>query len=196
MTSRVESDLDATVDAPRMRADARRNYELLIVAAHDAFAETGSETSMEAIARRAGVGLGTLYRHFPKRIDLVEAVYRSDVDELVALADGVGALEPWDAVTTFLEGFVRYMETKRTLLAELHEAFEKNPKLKVDSRERIEGALSRVLTRAQEEGVARSDVTGSDILQMLSPMCTSSTLTSPQLERLVGVFVDGLRTQP
>ncbi|HLY84538.1 MAG TPA: helix-turn-helix domain-containing protein, partial [Acidimicrobiales bacterium] len=82
-----------------MRADAKRNYELLVSAARDVFAAEGSDASMEAIARKAGVGVGTLYRHFPKRIDVVEAVYRGDVDELVATAEqAVAELEPLAAV--------------------------------------------------------------------------------------------------
>ena len=194
MTSRVESSLDKSVDAPRMRADARRNYELLIAAAREVFAEQGSDASMEAIARRAGVGIGTLYRHFPKRIDLVEAVYRTDVDDLVAIADDVcGSLEPWPALVAFFDGFVRYAISKRTLLAELHEAFEKQPALKVASKERIEGALSSVLVRAQDAGVARKDVSGADVLQLLSPVCTSNNTTGDQIARLVAIFEDGLR---
>ena len=121
-------------DASRhMRADARRNYDLLVSAAREVFDEDGGGASMEAIARRAGVGVGTLYRHFPKRIDVVEAVYRTDVDTLVHTAETVtDELEPWPAVVAFLEAFVRYAQGKRTFLNELREAFDKNPDLRVD----------------------------------------------------------------
>ena len=89
---------------------------------------------MEAIAKEAGVGVGTLYRHFPKRIDVVEAVYRDDVDELVCTAEqAVADLEPWPAVVALLEAFVRYAQGKRTFLNELHEAFEKNPELRLNA---------------------------------------------------------------
>src|SRR5689334_9715662 len=104
-----------------MRADARRNYEALLTAAREVFTERGSEASMEEIAKRADVGVGTLYRHFPRRIDLVEAVYREDVDGIVALAADVSELAPWDALVAWLQGFVRYAESKRTFLDELHE---------------------------------------------------------------------------
>src|SRR5271170_8292497 len=81
-----------------MRADARRNNERLVAAAREVFAKCGGGASMEAIAKQAGVGVGTLYRHFPKRIDIVEAVYRTDVDDLVLAADkAVANLEPWPA---------------------------------------------------------------------------------------------------
>src|SRR5580658_3535763 len=87
-----------------MRADARRNRERLITAAREVFAEQGANASMEAIAKYAGVGVGTLYRHFPTRMDVVEAVYESDVEELSEAARRVNAeLEPWPAVEAFFD---------------------------------------------------------------------------------------------
>src|SRR5689334_6583495 len=88
---------DAAAGRP-MRADARRNYQRVLVAAREVLAERGGEATMEEIAKRADVGVGTLYRHFPRRIDLVEAVYREDVDLLVALANQVSDADPWDAL--------------------------------------------------------------------------------------------------
>jgi AcrR family transcriptional regulator len=180
-----------------MRADARRNYELLVAAAREVFAAQGSEAAMETVAKRAGVGVGTLYRHFPRRIDLVEAVYRTDVDRLVAEADAQAATpDAWSALHAWLEAFVDYARTKRTFLNELHEAFEKNPQLRVASRERIEGALGQVLARAQAAGLVRRDVDGADVMQLLGSMCTSATLTEGQIERLLVVVEDGLRSTP
>ncbi len=136
-----------------MRADARRNYERLVVAARKVFADQGGGASMEAIAKQAGVGVGTLYRHFPKRIDIVEAVYRDDVDVLVGTAErGLTELEPWAALEAWLRAYVDYGRSKRTFLNELHEAFEKNPDLKPASRDRILAACDRVLDRAQDAG--------------------------------------------
>ena len=115
-----------------MRADARRNYDKLVAAAREVFLEQGGGASLEAIAKEAGVGVGTLYRHFPKRIDIVEAVYREDVDGLLSSAKEFAAnLEPWPALVAWLEAFVRYANTKRTFLNELHEAFEENPQLRM-----------------------------------------------------------------
>ncbi len=177
-----------------MRADARRNNERLVAAAREVFAKCGGGASMEAIAKEAGVGVGTLYRHFPKRIDIVEAVYRTDVDELVCAAeDAVAHNEPWQALVAWLEAFLRYGQVKRTFLNELHEAFDKNPQLKVASRERINQAVDTVLGRAQQAGAARTDLDGSDLMQILAPMCTSATLTEPQGERLLAMILDGLR---
>ena len=97
-----------------MRADARRNYERLVTAARKVFAQEGGGASMEAIAKEAGVGIGTLYRHFPKRIDVVEAVYREDVDELDDRRRvGDRDLEPWPALVAWLEAFVRYASGKK-----------------------------------------------------------------------------------
>jgi AcrR family transcriptional regulator len=180
-----------------MRADARRNHDVLIEGARQVFAEHGGSASMEAIAKQAGVGVGTLYRHFPKRIDLVEAVYRDDVDLLVASADrGRTDLEPWPAVEAWLRAYVDYGRSKRTFLNELHEAFEKNPELKPASRDRVWEACERVLVRAQEAGAARDDIDGADLMQLISPMCMSSTLTAEQGDRVLKMVLDGLRPPP
>ena len=179
------------------RADARRNHERLVAAAREVFSREGGGASMEAIAREAGVGVGTLYRHFPRRIDVVEAVYRTDVDTLVATAERVTAeLEPWPAVVEFLEAFVRYAQGKRTFLNELHEAFDKNPDLRTDMVGRVRGAAQLVVGRAQEAGVVRADISGADLMQLVGPMCTNATLTADQSERLLAVILDGLHRQP
>jgi len=178
----------------RLRADARRNYDRLVDAAHVVFARDGGDAAMEAVAREAGVGVGTLYRHFPKRIDLVEAVYRTDVDELAAAAEkAVANLEPWPAVEAFMQAFRRYAGTKRTFLTELHEAFEKNPDLKSRSRERLDQAWDLVIGRAQQAGVLRADVTGADLMQLVAPLCTNTAVSDEQGKRLLAVIIDGLR---
>jgi AcrR family transcriptional regulator len=177
-----------------LRADARRNYERLVDAARKVFADQGGGASMEAIAKQAGVGVGTLYRHFPKRIDVVEAVYRDDVDVLVGTAErGLSELDPSAALEAWLRAYVDYGRAKRIFLNELHEAFEKNPDLKVASRERITAACDQVLRRAQAAGVARTDIDGSDLMQLVSPMCTSPLLEPGQGDRLLRLILDGLR---
>jgi AcrR family transcriptional regulator len=194
-TATVDRDEQGTEDDARpMRADAKRNYDRLVAAARAVFAQEGGAASMDAIAKEAGVGVGTLYRHFPKRIDIVEAVYREDVDELVGVAEAVVAeLDPWSALVAWLEAFVRYAGGKRRFLSELHEAFEKNPELRVESRDRIERALGVVLAPAQAAGVVRLDLDGPDLMQLLGSMCMSATLTPEQSARLLVVIEDGLR---
>jgi len=190
--------VSAEVAVPRpMRADARRNYARLVEAAREVFSARGSEASIEEIAKRADVGVGTLYRHFPRRIDLVEAVYREDVDGLVTLADQVSdELEPWDALVAWLEGFVRYAQTKRTFLTELHEAFEKNPALALTSREKMRGAAGTVLVGAQQAEAARSDLDAADLMQLVGGMCMARNATLPQNQRLLTLVLDGIRASP
>ena len=177
-----------------MRADARRNRELLVAAAREVFAEQGVSASMEAIARKAGVGVGTLYRHFPTRLDVVEAVYEGDVQELTDAAQRlVSTLEPGPAVNAFFDAFLHYAQTKRTLLTELRQAFEKNPAFRSRNRERIEAAFDLVIDRAKKAGAVRNDVSGSDITQLLGPICTNESLSTDQTKRLMGMILDGLR---
>ena len=197
MTTEVMSEDVAEGPAKPMRADARRNYERLVDAARRVFTEHGGDASMEAIAKEAGVGVGTLYRHFPKRIDVVEAVYRNDVDTLIDAADR-GMLDPgpWDALASWLRAYVDYAQAKKVFLNELHEAFDKNPELKLDSRERIWASCDRLLVRAQEAGEARCDINGEDLMQLVSPMCVHATLDPAQSERLLAMVLDGLRPPP
>ena len=197
MTAQHEASIEGEPEGRPMRADARRNYECLVDAARKVFADQGGGASMEAIAKQAGLGVGTLYRHFPKRIDVVEAVYREDVDVLVDSAvGGLSDLDPWAAIVAWLHAYVDYGRSKRTFLNELHEAFEKNPDLKSASRDRIWEACNRVLARAQEAGVARTDIDGEDLMQLLSPMCMNSSLSAEQGERLLTMVLDGLRPPP
>jgi AcrR family transcriptional regulator len=140
------------VERPK-RADARRNRELLIEAARTVFSTQGAGAPMEAIAKQAGVGVGTLYRHFPNRLDLVEAVYESDVQELAATARRVVAeLEPGAAVDAFFDAFVRYAQTKQALLGELQQSFEKHPDLRSRCREQIESSFDMVIEHAKQAG--------------------------------------------
>ena len=102
------------------RADARRNYDKLVAAAREAFAEDGVEASLEEIARRAGVGIGTLYRHFPSRQDLFDAVYLDEVEAISRSGDELGDLPPWDAFVSWTDRVVAYVSTKRALAEALN----------------------------------------------------------------------------
>ncbi len=186
---------DGTVEGERpMRADARRNRELLVAAAREVFSAQGAGAPMEAIAKQAGVGVGTLYRHFPNRLDLVEAVYESDVQELAANAQRVVAeLEPSPAVDAFFDAFMRYAQTKQALLGELQQAFEKNPALRSRCRELIESSFDLVIDRARQAGAVRDDVSGADVMQLVSPICTNTSIPLEQTGRLVAMILDGLR---
>src|SRR6058998_1221337 len=116
--STTEPATQALLARPK-RADARRNYEKILAAAREAFAEGGESTALEEIARRAGVGIGTLYRHFPTRQALVEALYLDEVDEVCRSAADFADAEPWEALNGWLERFIAYLGTKRALAHEL-----------------------------------------------------------------------------
>jgi AcrR family transcriptional regulator len=188
---------ETTADALRpMRADATRNRARLVVAARAVLTDRGSSATVEEIAKTADVGVGTLYRHFPRRIDLVEAVYREDVDELVGHAGEQGdATDAWQGLVNWLDAFVRYAHAKRPFLTELHEAFEKNPDLAVESREKIARAAGMVLRRAQDAGVARTDVGQEDLMQLVGGMCMARNATLEQNQRLLTFVLDGIRAQ-
>jgi len=176
------------------RSDAQRNHDRLVVAAREVFTSQGSDASMEAIAHQAGVGAGTLYRHFPRRIDLVEAVYRNDVEELLLAAEkAVANYAPWEAMVSWLDSFLRYSLGKRVFLTELLESFEKNPELRLNAREKVEQSFSLVLENAQRAGVARSAIDGSDLMLLVGGMCSGPTLVKAQGERLLATVLDGLR---
>src|SRR5437763_15486921 len=95
------------------RADARRNYEKVLAAAREAFAEGGESTALEEIARRADVGIGTLYRHFPNRQALLEALYVNEVDEVCRSAAQIDGTDPWEALSGWFERLIAYLATKR-----------------------------------------------------------------------------------
>jgi AcrR family transcriptional regulator len=177
-----------------MRADARRNRERLIDAAREVFDEQGVSASMEAIAKKAGVGVGTLYRHFPNRYDVVEAVYQDELDELEEAARrAVTELEPWPAMEAYFDAFLNYARRKGALMSELQQAFEKHPEFKSKSRARIEAAIASVLDYAKLAGVVRADVDGSDVMQLLAPVCSNAAIPPEQSRRLVGMVLDGMR---
>src|SRR5881275_1104853 len=148
------------------RADARRNYDKVLAAARRAFAEGGEATSLEEIARRAGVGIGTLYRHFPSRQVLLEAVYVGEVEEVCRSAAELEGADPWEALNGWFERFIGYLATKRALAHELLNYLDKDASLFQACRESLFTAGEPLLKRAQEAGVVRPDVTIAEVIQM------------------------------
>ena len=192
--AKTATDRDVLEAGRPMRADARRNRERLVEAAREVFEEQGAGASMEAIAKKAGVGVGTLYRHFPNRIDVVEAVYETDVQVLADAAQrAVAELDPWPALEAFFDAFLRYARTKQVLLGELQVAFEKNPDLRSRARALIDSSFDLVIENAKQAGEVRGDVSGSDLTQLVSPICVSSSVPPEQARRLLGMILDGLR---
>jgi AcrR family transcriptional regulator len=192
------SDATPTVQAPRLaqppkRADARRNYEKLLAAAAEAFAEDGANASLEDIARRAEVGIGTLYRHFPTRHALLEAVYIDEVEEMSRAAADLTDLAPWDALVTWLRQFVRFAATKRALADEMMATIDKDAEVFVACRTAITAAGEMLLRRAQEAGVVRPDTNFTDVGRMVGGIASIRSAEPGQIERILDVALDGLR---
>ena len=177
-----------------MRADARRNYERLLATARETLLEQDGQASLEEIARRAGVGIGTLYRLFPTRLDLLEAVYGADVD---VLAEGSQRLieseSPWDGLEDWLRLFVAYAATKQVLVHELVEAIGRDSELLTHSRQVITSSVETMLTRAQEAGVVRPDIEPADVIRLVGGCTMMGGLEPDQRERILRVVLDGLR---
>lgn len=178
------------------RADARRNRERVLEAAKAIFSAGGPEASLEAVARRAGVGIGTLYRHFPTREALFEAVYRREVDQLVDLSCQLGTdAAPVEALRHWLRSNVEFIATKKGMSTALALAAHKTSHLTAYSLDRLSGALGNLLQRAVVAGEIRGDISAEDLLRSLVGMCYTQDGPGWQANvlRLLDVFLDGLR---
>lgn len=182
---------------PPKRADARRNYERLLTAASAAFAEHGADdVSLEEIARRAGVGIGTLYRHFPARQALLEAVYRDQVNGLDALAAKLLTAEsPGAALGEWLRAFVAFGRTKRSLSSALVATIGKNAEFLSECSMILRRRTEELLGRAQDAGEVRQDVQAADILRLSHGLILASDAAPAdpeQPERLLSLLIGGL----
>jgi AcrR family transcriptional regulator len=178
------------------RADARRNYEKILAAAREAFAEGGESTPLEEIARRAGVGIGTLYRNFPNRQSLLEALYVDEVEEVCRSAAEVDDADPWQALTTWIDRFIAYLATKQALAGELLNYLDHDAELFKVSRASLFAAGEPLLKRAQNAGVVRPDVTIAEVIQMMVGIGKIPTADPRQVEHILKVALDGLRYRP
>lgn len=192
MTDMTEAEPRTTPRRP-MRADARRNYERLVAVATDAFIEHGASASLDDIARRAEVGPGTLYRHFPTRQDLLDAVFEQWVESVRADAEPLlTAADPAEAVGVWLHRLVSYVSTFRGLSAALlpEEAKRESPGRVLHT------TAERLITRAQQSGRLRDDVTSMEVLALVSGItwaCASGKAVDS--DKLVDLVLDGLRVQ-
>jgi AcrR family transcriptional regulator len=178
------------------RADAVRNRERVLEAAKIVFSAGGPEASLEAVARAADVGIGTLYRHFPTREALFEAVYRREVQQLADLAEQLKQEpEPIDALRHWMRSIVTFVATKKGMSAALALAAYKNSELFSYSFDRLTRAVGELLNRAVATREIRDDISPEDVLRALVGMCYMHDQPGWQTSvlRLVDVFVDGLR---
>lgn len=189
--------MSSEATAPRRaRKDATRNHEALLAAAAEVYGERGVDASLEEIARRAGVGIGTLYRHFPSRDALNEAVYRREVE---ALCDQAGELlhdtDPVDALSSWMRAFAHYVARKRGMAMALKSALGPDNELFSYSHRRIREALGSLLDAAVATGQIRSDVDQEDLIRAMSGICMATDVPgwSDRAGRLIDLLLDGLR---
>ncbi|HLW92952.1 MAG TPA: TetR/AcrR family transcriptional regulator [Roseiarcus sp.] len=185
--------------ARKPRSDSIRNRERVLKAATKVFSAGGPDASLEAVAKRAGVGIGTLYRHFPTRESLFEAVYRREVEQLGELAEQlIKEAAPVEALRCWLRANVQLVATKKGMLAALAIAAHGRSELYAYSFERLTKAVGSLLDRAVAAGEIRADITPEDLLRALVGMCYSYDRPDWQstVLRLVDVFVDGLGVKP
>jgi AcrR family transcriptional regulator len=184
-----------------MRADAKRNYQKLLTAAAEAFAERGADdVSLEEIAKRAGVGIGTLYRHFPNRQALLEAVYRDQVEALRARAEELVATKPpAEALATWLRDLVDFGRTKRMLTSAMLTTVTQDSEVMTSSRQMMRRADADILSSAQQAGVVRADADPADLMRLVHAISMTTEWAgddNEQADRLLALVLDGLRSQP
>jgi AcrR family transcriptional regulator len=182
-------------DAPAgMRADARRSRTKLLEAATAAFAEHGADAPLEDIARRAGVGIGTLYRHFPTRLDLQSAVFLSQVKGVCAEADTLIVDSPAEqAFAAWLRMLLRYMVRKRGLSRALVDTLGKDSELISSCSLAMRETVDRLLKHAQDCGAIRPDVQALDVLRLVHGIGVATEQSPEEADRLLSLMLDGLR---
>lgn len=176
------------------RADARRNFDAVLESAVLAYAELGAKVGMEEIARRAGVGVATLYRNFPTRIALMEAVYLATVDELVRFGGSIEEPDPWKALEMWLLKFVEFMRTKHPIVTVLTES----SVVYVPTRDAIYRIADPLVERARQAGEVRGDVNADDVMRVIFAVTGGVYRDDAQLQRAVRIVLDGIqaRTPP
>ena len=187
------------VDARALRADASRNRETVLAAATRAFASSGTEPSMRAIAREAGVGIATLYRHFPTRESLVDAVYHDQVERLTLGArELLGQLPPAEAMRRWMDLFGDWLMTKHGMIDTLLAMIETGDIALASTRAELLDVITTILEAGRAAGDLRADVTAEDIAASLIGIFTvvGKPEQRAQADRLLDLLIDGLRPRP
>lgn len=187
---------EAAGPARKPRADGQRNRERLMETAKAAFADVGADVSLDEIARRAGVGIGTLYRHFPTRDAIVEAVYRREVEQLAGSATRLlRSLSPGEALHEWMRLFVDYIATKKVMASAIGSIVGGATELYAFSGAQITGAMSLLVARAAAIGDIRPDVDPNDLLRALVGFTYGNASLGWQASalRLIDILMDGLR---
>jgi AcrR family transcriptional regulator len=184
-------------DRPRrLRADAVRNRARLLEEARAAFASGSAPVTLEQIARDANVGIGTLYRHFPTREALVEALYRKELADLCASAgDLLATHAPQDAMRAWMDRFYDYVTAKREMADTLRAVFASGTVTASQAREQLTEAAQEILTAGVTAGTLRDDVRADDIVATIVGMFAATSLAGgrEQLERMLDLLMDAIR---
>lgn len=175
-----------------MRADARRNYEHIVAVARAVFTEEGADVPLDDITKRAKVGAGTLYRHFPTREALIEAVFRTEMTELSERAyELLEQLPPFEALAEWLRGQLRFVKHKRGLATALR-AMDQGAETFAYCKGLMNDAASALVGRAQEAGAVRADVAAADVLKLLHGIALAAESDADAAERLLQIMLAGL----
>jgi AcrR family transcriptional regulator len=192
----LSSELATSVPTQRpKRADAARNYDKLIAAAREAFTSQGEDASLEGIARRADVGIGTLYRNFPTRQALLEAVYIEEVEGICRAAEEFEGVDPWQALSGWLRRLADYATTKKALAGELMAYMDEGSEMFLQCRHAMKAAGTPLLEAAQRSGDVRPDVRFMDVVRMIGGIATIPNAEPGQIDRILAVALDGLRAR-
>jgi AcrR family transcriptional regulator len=197
-TDRRGGAVSATGTRP-MRADAQRNRDRLLDAAVRAFSQDGPDVTLDAIAKAAGVGIGTLYRHFPTREALIEATYRNELGRLCdAVPDLLRSMPPDEATRTWMDRFVDYMTTKRGMADALRAVVASGGNPYAQSRDRMTAAVEALLRAGADAGTVRPDIEPTDVLVSLSgvSLAAGEPAQREQASRVLDLLMDGLRYRP
>jgi AcrR family transcriptional regulator len=187
-------DLPAGAPVRPKRADARRNYDRIVAAAKDAFAAHGAEAPLDDIARTAGVGPGTLYRHFPTRPALIEAVYREYISGMADLAYELAArFPPGEALERWMHGQLDSVMLHRGLGTALKSALDRTSETFAWCQTTVRAAATALVTAAQEAGAIRQDVTGIEVLRLTHGVAMASEYEPEGAKRLLEITIDGLK---
>lgn len=180
-----------------MRADTKRNLDALLVAAKEVFATSGVDAPVREIAKKAGFGVGTLYRHFPQRSDLIAAVFRREVDACADTAPILAeAHPPFEALALWMQRYAGFIATKRGLASALHSGDPAFASLPGHFDKRLRPALKTLLDTAIAAGEARADVAPDDLLNAIARLCMTTNDKKPgQGEQMVALLSDGLRSE-
>ncbi len=178
-----------------MRADAQRNLDAVLLAAKEVFATSGVDAPVREIADKAGVGLGTLYRHFPRRADLIAAVFRREIDACAEIAPLLAERHaPFDALASWMQRYAAFVGTKRGLAQALHSGDPAFDSLPSYFDQKLRPALRALRDAAVSAGEARADVDADELLGAVASLCMSAhNAGSGRAERMVALLVDGLR---